>query len=223
MANDLTSPTTLSMPRWLRSSLDSVNLMGPPKIPAEKSLSLSQRAVVEGLLAEAEAMLEAGPLERTTEHLSDLLGTFPAKAGTEAARAKGFRIALEDLPAWAIEAAVRKWLRGEDGEGTEDYSFAPSPPQLRRLALRARNGFEGKVILLRRLLAAQVIDDNALAYVEPAKVSAVLENLSQSLGAKVAPLGEKEAERREAKAWLENEHARVEKSRNVDQFPEAAE
>jgi hypothetical protein len=52
-------------------------------------------------------------------------------------RADGYMIALEGLPLWAVEQAATWWLRGERGDGRENYNFAPSPPQLRLLAEKA--------------------------------------------------------------------------------------
>jgi hypothetical protein len=43
--------------------------------------------------------------------------------------------AIEDLPAWAVREAIRKWNRAEspklDGK-PHSYDFRPSPPTLRR-------------------------------------------------------------------------------------------
>lgn len=52
-------------------------------------------------------------------------------------RADGYMIALEGLPGWAVEQAATWWLRGERGDGRENYAFAPSPPQFRQLADKA--------------------------------------------------------------------------------------
>jgi hypothetical protein len=42
--------------------------------------------------------------------------------------------ALDDVPAWAVAAAMRRWYRSECGSG-HNYSFAPSPGVLRTIVL----------------------------------------------------------------------------------------
>ena len=170
-----------------------------------------------------EQALVAGPLEQIGSLIETLVGAYPT-TGADQHRLMAFRMAIDDLPAWAVEAGIRKWFRGEDGVGTENYSFAPSPPQLRRLALRAKNAAEGRILLLRRLLAAKVVDEAASALVDPRKVQAVLGNLSGKLGSDVDVFGEKEAHRRQAEAWLEDHQARLEATETPPEaFQDAAE
>jgi hypothetical protein len=69
-------------------------------------------------------------------------------AGPEAteARMETYQMALEDVPVWAVESAIRRWHRGEcdmpshryDGKGGEkhDYTWAPESAILRKIALR---------------------------------------------------------------------------------------
>jgi hypothetical protein len=40
-----------------------------------------------------------------------------------------------EVPAWAVDEAVRRWHRGECGD-EYNYSFAPAPGALRRIALQ---------------------------------------------------------------------------------------
>ncbi len=63
-----------------------------------------------------------------------LLAAFPAQSLSEeivAARIAGYRIALDDMPAWAVEEAAKMWLRGSLPEAGQ---YAPAPPVLRRTA-----------------------------------------------------------------------------------------
>lgn len=61
------------------------------------------------------------------------------KASHTAAEARGeaFMMALDDVPYWATEAAIRGWYRGESvpppGEAY-DFKWVPDPATLRRLA-----------------------------------------------------------------------------------------
>lgn len=83
---------------------------------------------------------------------------FPSTQGGEGAaemRMEAYRMALDDLPAWTIERAARMWLRGENSSGGENYAFAPSPPQLRRLAQLAFTPVRAQRSSLLRLLRAK--------------------------------------------------------------------
>jgi hypothetical protein len=55
--------------------------------------------------------------------------------------------ALDDVPAWAVENAVRRWHRAECG-GLHNYAFAPAPGVLRGIALQE---LERAKAVLRRL------------------------------------------------------------------------
>lgn len=95
-------------------------------------------------------------MQATIAAVAQVLVAFPVTdAGVAgAARAEAFAMALDDLPAWAVAAACRQWLRGEGGAGGENYAFAPSPPQLRRLAERQARCALGRAITLERLADA---------------------------------------------------------------------
>lgn len=91
--------------------------------------------------------------------LTGFLGAFPATDTGEAGsrmRGAAFATALDDMPAWAVAAACRDWLRGEHGAGGENYAFAPSPPQLRRLAARHIAIAKGRAATLEALASAVV-------------------------------------------------------------------
>ncbi len=47
------------------------------------------------------------------------------------ARAEAYTEALDDMPAWAIAQAVKRWHRGECGD--HNYAFAPAPAVLRSI------------------------------------------------------------------------------------------
>lgn len=66
--------------------------------------------------------------------------------------------AIEDLPAWAVREAIRKWNRAEsprlDGK-PHNYDFRPAPPTLRRLSHHELAGVKGRIIEMQRLLTAE--------------------------------------------------------------------
>lgn len=69
------------------------------------------------------------------------------------ARAEAYLDALDDVPSWAVEAAVRGWYRREYGE--RDYTFAPVPPDLRQVALVEQRKVGARAATLSRLLDAR--------------------------------------------------------------------
>jgi hypothetical protein len=58
------------------------------------------------------------------------------EAGDLTGEAKGeaYMAALEDVPSWAVQEAMRKWYRAEYG-AKHDYKWQPGPAILRELAL----------------------------------------------------------------------------------------
>ena len=95
-----------------------------------------------------------------------MLLAFPAAGGSsvEAAQARSdvYDDALGDLPPWAINAAIKRWAKGEVpadlNMGTLNFNFAPSPAVLRRLAKVELSPFEGQAAQLRALLKTMSID-----------------------------------------------------------------
>ena len=67
------------------------------------------------------------------------------------------KTALEDVPAWAVAAAGRRWIRGEVAvlDDKPNLSFPPSPPQLRALAVDEWSKARAALWRYRRLLAGK--------------------------------------------------------------------
>lgn len=74
------------------------------------------------------------------------------------ALAEDYLDALEDLPAWAVREAMRKWNRAEsvrlDGKN-HDFNWKPSAPTLRRLAQHELVGVKARILGLQKLLDAE--------------------------------------------------------------------
>jgi hypothetical protein len=168
-----------SLPEWVGSRIDSVRdadrrstvdgeLVVLPRLPVSLILSSAERAEVANLIREIENLLAQTPYERVERERETLaiIGTFmlsvPAvqqnDIGAEAS-AEAFLIALEDVPTWAVEAALRRWYRGEcglDARGKpHDYHWRPAPAELRRIAMVEVWPARQRVATLRRLLAAE--------------------------------------------------------------------
>lgn len=96
--------------------------------------------------------------------VAKMLLAYPiASASTEAgrARAEAYLDALDDVPPWALAAAVRRWNRGEAGED-HDYRWAPYPAVLRKLSLAELADLMPIKTQLENLLAA-VSPEEAIA------------------------------------------------------------
>lgn len=88
-----------------------------------------------------------------------LLGYPTAGSATEQAmdaRLSFYQEAVSDIAPWALDAAIKRWVRGDIGKGNID--FAPSPGALRRLCEDELEPFQAQIVKLKRLLAALPIE-----------------------------------------------------------------
>lgn len=155
---DLRRPTRRqSLPAWLaaRKGVLAVNLQqvegryqDVPTLPKGMMLSDEHRAEIQKHLASLGSLLLQTP-ERGTQYekatfaaIAKLLLVKPAARTTEEAaehRQDIFMDVLEDIPCWAVDAAIRKWHRGDCGKDERgkpfNYDFAPEPHALRKIAL----------------------------------------------------------------------------------------
>ena len=93
--------------------------------------------------------------------------------------------AIEDLPAWAVREAIRKWNRAEspklDGK-PHNYDFRPSPPTLRRLADHEMIALRWRMLKLENICEAE-----ALIEYSDAHRKEMLERLAGLFRPQVAP------------------------------------
>lgn len=68
------------------------------------------------------------------------------------ARLSFYQEATFDIAPWALDAAIKRWVRGDIEKGNAD--FAPSPARLRELCEEETEPFEVKIFKLERLLSA---------------------------------------------------------------------
>jgi hypothetical protein len=164
--------TMLSLPLHiarLEKSLGTVMWPGQPariNFPSGMSLSEDDRKDIEARLREIQRVTTGenlAPAECSKARLSLLtrmLLAYPAAGGgtDEAAQARldFYREAVSDVAPWALDAAIKRWVRGDVGKGNID--FAPSPGTLRRLCEEELEPFEAQMFKLRRLLAALPIE-----------------------------------------------------------------
>lgn len=193
MANDLIAAAakraelTISSPalrRLLALPLGTVQHPGqrPRKyLAGGLKLTSEQRADAMAAHANITAALDSATMPEAHDArlaiVTRMLLAYPvAGASAESGKARGgvYIDALDDLPPFALQAAVRAWGRGE-GEGNHD--FAPSPARLRTLALRDVERHRTAVAKLDDLLSAQTIDEAMDSTRDPAPVPALVAKL----------------------------------------------
>lgn len=107
---------------------------------------------------EVDAGAEAAMLVIVTKLLLALTGQRTSETGAEA-KGEAYMAALEDIPAWAVEEAVRGWYRGTsrqlDPKQPHDFRWAPAPAVLRRLAEIELFKVKGRALALQQLLDAE--------------------------------------------------------------------
>lgn len=166
MAQEITLRTeaglTPQLPQWAVSRAASLNgTISKPTI--RQALTVSEREQISRSICLAEASLLVTPLQNTDAGkamfvlIKKLIDRFPSQQATEdtrEARTEGYVDALEDLPIWATQEAIRKWHRAECGK--HDYTWAPSPGVLRIVANGIHWRVKNEITSLSRLLLAEV-------------------------------------------------------------------
>jgi len=137
-------------------------------LPASLTLSPAERAEIERHAGELEALCTQTPADsdeweaKTLIIVTKLMLALPAAQQNEAgaeATGEAFQAALDDVPTWAVDAAMRRWYRGDCGENERgqayDYHWRPAPAELRRIALMEKWQVQYRAQTMRKLLAAE--------------------------------------------------------------------
>jgi hypothetical protein len=176
MANELQIREQLDMMRSLppqleklERSLGTTNWPGQPQrlnFPSGTSLTETEREWIDGRLQSLQAITTGEnlqPAECSRARLSLLtrllLGYPTAGGGTEKAaeaRLGMYQEAMSDIAPWALDAAIKRWARGEVENVNVD--FAPSPGTLRRLCEVELEPFKAVMRRLKRLQSAVPIE-----------------------------------------------------------------
>ena len=153
----------------LEKSLGTVRWPGQPtrvNFPSGMGLSEEERKYLMSRLEEIQRVTTGAnldPKECSKARLSLLINLmlgYPAAGSTtdEAAEARlsFYHEAVSDIAPWALDAAIKRWVRGDVGKGNID--FAPSPGALRRLCEEELEPFKVQAWKLNRLLTAVTIE-----------------------------------------------------------------
>ena len=189
MATDLalqSQPKPISvLPPWLASSVSAMTTSYPPRIPADRILSIPQRREVSAMVADCERSLAPAARREIGSAVMRLLADYPAdgaSAAIEDARSANWIEALEGLPAWAIDEARRRWVRGQVPGVNPD--FAPKPARIRQIATAAMSPVYERRSKLTLLLRA-VPDERPVSDEERARVAEKFRQFQHELGATV--------------------------------------
>jgi len=159
----------------LASSIGTTQWPGQPErldLPSGMELTAQDRKDAEQRLKELEAIITGTNLtinesaKARLSLLTRMLLAFPAAGSfseaAAAARSDVYDDALSDIPPWALNAAIKRWSRGEMpydlNLGTVNFTFAPPPAILRKLAKHELRPFEDQAHRLRRLLKVVSIE-----------------------------------------------------------------
>jgi hypothetical protein len=135
-------------------------------LPPGMMLASSEKKAIAAYAGELGKMLEHTPEKTATAeaetlvHVTKLMLALPgmrsSETGAEAA-GEAYQAALDDMPPWAVAAAIRRWYRGDAmqiGKIPHDYRWRPAPAILRALAFAEACTVKGRVIELGRLISA---------------------------------------------------------------------
>jgi len=187
MANNLTRTEQLpvptpqnaipSLPVWITTRVAALapNLQmdekgkfhEPLTLPPALVLREQEREDLEAYLQASRSLLAQTPenSEQWEKETFALIGKMilvkPSRSagpGTTEARVEVYAMALDDVPSWAVQRAIRKWHRGECGTDqhgrTFDYRWAPESADLRNLAQREVYDLKERIAALEKLLGA---------------------------------------------------------------------
>ena len=153
----------------LEKSLGTVTWPGQPtriNFPSGMALSeadredLGQRLTDVRNVTTGENLAPAECSKARLSLLTRLLLGYPAAGGASEqaaeARLSFYHEAVSDIAPWALDAAIKRWVRGDVDKGNVD--FAPSPGALRRLCEDELEPFKAQIFKLERLLSAVPID-----------------------------------------------------------------
>lgn len=146
---------------------------GKPKLMHGVEVTAAQARQIAEAISRITASLRAAPADLPAKGVivARLLSAFPA-SGEQGMRSDAYLEALENVPAWAVERAVGRFIRGEGGVDTR---FAPTPPQVAQEARAAMQPARDDLVKLDRLQRA--VSEREAPPEERARVAAGFDDL----------------------------------------------
>ncbi|MEZ0064018.1 hypothetical protein ABIF26_009580 [Bradyrhizobium elkanii] len=192
---DVRRPAKLStLPKWVEQRCDTCKKAKQPDksgiwrevqvLPKSLILDQEQKMLVERHISSLDAVLAMTPCEDELHGQATLMAVtkmtlvLPSRETGDLAneaRGEAFMAALEDVPSWAVQEAMRKWYRAEHGQ-KYDYKWQPAPATLRELAMTEVYRVKGVRRRLNNLLVAEPLVEFSPAEEEAmrGRVSALL-------------------------------------------------
>lgn len=156
-----------SLPGWVVLRLESLkdnwqNGSMALTLPTAMVLSEAEKSMVLRHVSDLGTLVEKTPANsadseaETLVIVTKMLLALPGQRSTDTgneAKGEAYLAALDDIPSWAVQEAVRKWYRGEHGS-KYDYRWSPVPADLRSLARGEEFKIRGRMSLLERICKA---------------------------------------------------------------------
>lgn len=185
---DVRRPAKLStLPQWVMQLCSILGKANQPDqtgrhreilvLPASHMPTAEQRALIEQHEAALSSVLEMTPYEderhgeQTMTAVTKMLLVLPSReSGDLMSQAKGeaYMAALDDIPSWAVQEAMRKWYRAECGN-EHDYKWQPGPATLREIAMIEVYRVKGTRRKLRELLTAEPLREFSSEHMDDMK------------------------------------------------------
>ncbi len=168
-----------SLPEWVASRIASLQdeeqpdstgrkWRKVPTLPTSMALTMAERNELTRHVSDLRALWERTPVsdpeaeQETLRTIAHVMLVLPSASQTELsaeARGEAFLDALDDLPPWSVQAAIRRWHRGDCGLNrlgkSYDYHWCPAPAELRSIAWTEMHRVQSRADLIGRLLEAK--------------------------------------------------------------------
>lgn len=165
-----------SSPHWLVLALEALDhqQLSRPLIPSHRAPTAEQRDLIGRMIERLTSRLQPAADQEIAQAAAVVRACMKARnpdAASGELEAMGFILALRDLPAWAIQEAAARIVRGDAGLSK---IYAPTPAEFREVAGWIAVQARWHKRRLEMLLAAEVVGPEARAQQVPQDVLAFI-------------------------------------------------